>query len=59
MKKALIAALATLMLAGVLAGATEPLMKIGPSAVFALREGWSPVLVNAPFAPSYGDSASH
>jgi hypothetical protein len=59
MKRALIAALASLMLAGVLAGASEPVSKIAPSAIFALGGDSSPVFVNAPFAATYGDSTSH
>ena len=59
MKKILIAALASLMLAGVLAGASEPVVNINPSAIFSLSGGPSPVLLNAPFALPYGDSMSH
>ncbi len=59
MKQALIAALASLMLAGVLAGASEPIFHVAPAAAFVLNEGSSPVLANAPFAASYGDSMSH
>lgn len=51
MKRALVAALASLMLAGVLAGATEPLVNFGPLVAFSVAEGSSPVLVSAPFAP--------
>lgn len=58
MKRALIAALASLMLAGVLAGTSEPIFQVAPSAVFALGAGSSSVLINAPFAASYGDSMS-
>ena len=58
MKKALIAALASLMLAGVLAGAGEPVVGIAPSAVFALSGRPSPVLVSAPIVALYGDSTS-
>lgn len=59
MKRALVAALASLMLAGALAGATEPIVDVGPLAAFSLVEGSSPVLVNAPLAAPYGDSKSH
>ncbi len=59
MKRTLIAALASLMLAGVLAGASEPVFHIAPAAIFTLDEGSSPVLISAPFATSYGDSLSH
>jgi len=59
MKRALVAALASLMLAGVLAGATEPVVDLGPLAAFSVFEGSSPVLVNAPFAAPDGDSRSH
>lgn len=58
MKKALVAALASLMLAGILAGATEPVVNLGPLAAFSTVEGSSPVLVNAPFAAPSGDSMS-
>ena len=56
MKKTLIAMLASLMLAGILAGATEPVETIA-SSVFALG-GRSPILVNAPIIASFGDSLS-
>ena len=59
MKRALVAALASLMLAGVLAGATEPVADMGPLAVLSFIEGSSPVLVDAPLAAPYGDSKSH
>jgi hypothetical protein len=59
MKRTLVAALASLMLAGVLAGATEPVMNVGPSAIFSLSGSPFPVLLNAPFALPYGDSMSH
>ncbi len=59
MKRTLIAALASLMLAGVLAGASEPVVNITPSAIFSLSGGPFPVLLNAPIAPPYGDSMSH
>ena len=58
MKRALIAALASLMLAGVLAGATEPIVDLGPMAAFSSIEGSSLVLVSAPFAAPDGDSKS-
>ena len=58
MKRALIAALASLMLAGVLAGATEPIVDLGPMAAFPIIEGSSPVLLNAPFAAPDGDPRS-
>ena len=58
MKRALVAALASLMLAGVLAGASEPVVNVAPLALFSAVEGSSPVLVNAPFAAPYGDSMS-
>ena len=59
MKRALVAALASLMLAGVLAGASEPVVNLGPSSVFSAVEGSSPIFVNAPFAAPDGDSQSH
>ena len=59
MKRALVAALASLMLAGILAGATEPVVNVGPLSAFSIVEGSSPVLVSAPFAAPYGDSLSH
>lgn len=59
MKRALVAALASLMLAGVLAGATEPIVDLGPKAAFSIIERSSPILVNAPFTAPYGDSLSH
>ena len=58
MKRSLIAALASLMLAGVLAGASEPVVRVAPSAIFSLNGGSSPILVNAPSVSLYGDSAS-
>ena len=58
MKRALIAALASLMLAGVLAGATEPLIDLGPIAAFPIIESSSPILVNAPLAAPNGDFRS-
>jgi len=58
MKKALVAALASLMLAGILAGASEPVVNITPSTIFSLSGGPFPVLLNATFAPPYGDSMS-
>ncbi len=59
MKRALTAALASLMLAGILAGVSEPVSKISPTAIFALGGASSPVLLNAPLAASYGDTMSH
>lgn len=59
MKRALVAALASLMLAGILAGATEPVVNFSPFAAFSTIEGSSPVLLSAPFAAPYGDSMSH
>jgi hypothetical protein len=59
MKRALVAALASLMLAGVLAGATEPLIDLGSFSGSSIVEGSAPVLVSAPFAAPYGDSMSH
>lgn len=58
MKRALIAALASLMLAGILAGTTEPIVNVGPLSAFSIVEGSSPVLVSTPFAAPYGDSLS-
>ena len=58
MKRALIAALASLMLAGILAGTSEPIVNVPAAAFFSASEGSSPVLLNAPFAASYGDSMS-
>jgi len=59
MKRALVAALASLMLAGVLAGASEPVVDLGPLSAFSIVEGSAPVLVGAPLAAPYGDSVSH
>lgn len=59
MKRVLVAALASLMLAGILAGATEPVVNFFPFAAFSTLEGSAPVFVNAPFAAPYGDSMSH
>jgi len=59
MKRALVAALASLMVAGVLAGATEPVIKVTPFAAFSAVESSSPVLVNVPFAAPDGDPQSH
>ena len=58
MKKTVIAVLASLMLAGVLAGASDPVTKMAPSTVFALTGSSAPVLVNAPILATYGDSTS-
>ena len=58
MKQVLIAALASLMLAGVIAGASEPVFHVAPAAVFTLNEDSSPVLMSTPFAASFGDSMS-
>jgi len=59
MKRVFIAALASLMLAGVLAGASEPLSRISPAAVFALDDGSSLVLLGTAITSNYGDSVSH
>jgi len=59
MKRVLVAALASLMLAGILAGATEPVVNLGPLSTFSIVEGSSPILVSVPFAAPYGDSLSH
>ncbi len=59
MKRTLTAALASLMLAGILAGVSEPVFHLTPAAIFTLDEGSSPVLISAPFVTSYGDSLSH
>lgn len=59
MKRALVAVLASLMLAGILAGASEPVVDLGPLAAFSIVEDSTPLLVNAPPAPPYGDSKSH
>ncbi len=59
MMRALVAALASLMLAGVLAGATEPVVDLGPLAAFSSVQGSSMVLVSAPFVAPDGDSMSH
>lgn len=57
--KALVAALASLMLAGILAGTSEPIINVPAAAFFSVSEGSSsPVLLNAPFTASYGDSTS-
>lgn len=55
MKNVIIAALASLMMAGVLAGASEPVSKIATSGVFTLDQR-SPILLNAPMLASCGDS---
>lgn len=59
MKKPLIAALAGLMLAGILAGATEPVVSGSPSAAVSTDGRFSPTFGNAPILPWYGDSSSH
>lgn len=59
MMRALVAALASLMLAGVLAGATESVVDLGPSSASSTAEGSSLILVSAPFAAPAGDSVSH
>jgi hypothetical protein len=58
MKRALVAALASLMLAGVLAGATGPIVNLGPTTPFSTVEGSYPILANAPFAVREGDLKS-
>jgi hypothetical protein len=58
MKRALVAALASLMLAGVLAGATEPVVGMNLLSAFSIVEGSAPALVGAPLAAPYGDSMS-
>jgi hypothetical protein len=58
MKRALVAALASLMLAGILAGTSEPIVNVPATAFFSVNEGSSPGLLNPPFAASYGDSMS-
>ena len=58
MKKMIIAALASLMLAGVLAGASESALVAAPSTVLVLGDNASPTLADSPFVTSYGDSQS-
>jgi len=59
MKRAFVAALASLMLAGILAGVTEPVVNLGPLSAFSIVESSSPILVSVPFAARSGDSWSH
>ena len=59
MKKMIVAALASLMLAGVLAGASETALDAAPSTVLVLGDNAFPTLVDSPFVTSYGDSQSH
>ena len=59
MKKMIVAALASLMLAGVLAGASETALDAAPSTVLVLGDNAFPTLVDSPFVRSYGGSQSH
>jgi len=56
MRKLILAALAALMLAGALAGASE--FSVSPSAVLMLGDGASPAPTTAPFIDACGDSMS-
>ena len=58
MKKMIVAALASLMLAGVLAGASETALDAAPSTILVLGDNASPAM-NSSFVTSYGDSQSH
>jgi hypothetical protein len=57
-KKTIIAVLASLMLAGILAGATQPVASGAPTAVVSIDGRFLPVFGNAPILPLYGDSTS-
>ncbi len=59
MKKFVTAALASLMVAGVLAGTNETALKVSPSMVLMVGDGSSSVLASSPFAESYSDIMSH
>lgn len=59
MKKALIAALASLMLAGALAGASDFSLTTVSSTSVSLSEGTCPAPMGMPTSLSYGASASH
>ena len=59
MKKMMVAALASLMLAGVLAGASETALDAASSTVLVLGDNTSPALPDSPFVTLYGDSQSH
>ena len=59
MKRTIIAALASLMLAGVLAGASETALDAAPSTVLVLGDNASPTLANVALVPSYGETQSH
>lgn len=56
MKRALIAALASLMLAGALAGAGESPLPTTGSTLLSLGDGSSPTPVDPPAGFAYGDS---
>jgi hypothetical protein len=58
MKKMLIGALASLMLAGALAGATQPTASYTHSMVVMLGDGVPPMPIESPMPVSYGDSSS-
>ena len=58
MKKAITAILASLTLAGALAGASESASNFTASAAFSLGDGSNPVPVECPGNFTYGDSAS-
>jgi len=58
MTKMIIAALASLMLAGVLAGASETALDAAPSTVLVLGDNASPPLANSSFVTTNGDSQS-
>jgi hypothetical protein len=58
MKKALIGALASLMLAGALAGVTESTFSVGASTVLILGDSPFPVPVDSPLQIAHLDSMS-
>jgi uncharacterized membrane protein len=57
-KRAITALLASLMLAGALAGATESVSKMAQSGVLSLGDGSFPAPVGSPGTFSYGDATS-
>ena len=58
MKRAITAFLASLMLAGALAGATESVSKMAQSGALSLGDGSFPAPIGSPSTLSYGDSSS-
>lgn len=58
MKRAITALLASVMLAGALAGATESASKIAQSSVLSLNDGSFPTPVNPQNTLSFGNSES-